>query len=41
MIEEIFSDEADVCMISYPTPFEIPVPTWLAPEEVTFVFYGE
>lgn len=41
MIEEKVFDEADVCMMSYLTPFEIPVSTWLASEGVTFVFYGK
>ena len=34
-------EEIDVCMMSHPTPFKIPVPPWLASEGVTFVFHGK
>ena len=41
MIQKKVFDEADVCMMSHPTPFEIPTPFWLAIETVTFVFHGK
>ena len=41
MIEEKVFDEADVCMMSHPTPFEIPTPLWLAIETIKFVFHGK
>lgn len=41
MIEQNAFDEADVCMMSHPAPFEIATPIWLARDQVSFVFHGK
>lgn len=40
MIEKGVFDEVDLAMMSHPTPFEIPVPYWLARVQLTVVFTG-
>ena len=40
MIEKGVFDETDFCMMSHPTPVEIPFPYWLARTQLTMVFHG-
>ena len=41
MIEKGVFDETDICMMSHPTPYEIPIPNWLAISELRIVFNGK
>ena len=41
MIEKGVFDEADICMMSHPTPYEIANPIWLGVAQYTIVFKGE
>ena len=41
MIEKGVFDEVDICMMSHPTPFEIPNPVWLSRSQLTIVFHGK
>jgi len=40
MIEKGVFDEANICMMSHPTPCEIPTPKWLARAQRTVTFHG-
>jgi metal-dependent amidase/aminoacylase/carboxypeptidase family protein len=40
MIEAGVFDETDICMMSHPTPMEIPTPIWLARSQLTVTFHG-
>ncbi|XP_047136719.1 xaa-Arg dipeptidase [Hydra vulgaris] len=41
MIEKGVFDETEICMMSHPTPLEIPAPTWLSRIQLTVVFKGK
>lgn len=41
MIEQHVFDEADLCIMVHPAPFEIPTPILLAAGKVNFVFHGK
>ena len=40
MIKKGVFDEAEICMMSHPTPFEIPAPMWLSRAQLRAVFKG-
>jgi len=40
MIEMGSFDETDICMMTHPTPYEIPTPIWLARGQLTVTFHG-
>ena len=40
MIEKGAFDEADICMMSHPTPVDVAIPYWLARVQLNFVFHG-
>uniref|UniRef100_A0A7M5XFK9 Peptidase M20 domain-containing protein 2 n=1 Tax=Clytia hemisphaerica TaxID=252671 RepID=A0A7M5XFK9_9CNID len=41
MLEKGVFDEADICMMSHPTPVEISTPIWLARIQLDIVFHGK
>ncbi|XP_047136729.1 xaa-Arg dipeptidase isoform X3 [Hydra vulgaris] len=41
MIDKGVFDELEVCMMSHPTPLEIPTPLWLSGMQLTAVFKGK
>ncbi|XP_066927454.1 xaa-Arg dipeptidase-like [Clytia hemisphaerica] len=41
MIEKGVFDEADICMMSHPAPYEIPNPLWLAIDSYRVIFKGK
>jgi len=41
MIEKGVFDEADICMMSHPAPYEIPSPSWLGVAQYRIVFKGK
>ena len=41
MIKKGSFNETDICMMSHPAPFEVPVPYWLAITNLTIVFNGK
>lgn len=41
MIEKGVFKELDICMMSHPTPFEIPTPYWLSAMKLDVTFTGK
>ena len=41
MLEKGVFNEADICMMSHPAPYEIPKPSWLGVAQYRIVFKGK